>query len=338
MGERTFRVAVVWRGDAQARATADPTTVRLAPIFRALAAAGLAAEPCVYDEGFIDEVRDQLLACDAALVWVNPLAAGARRGALDALLEEAEAAGVLVSARPAVIAAMGVKSVLHRTRHLGWGSDVRLYETPQALAVGLPASLAEAGPRVLKQDRGNDGQGVWKVEAVGDLVEVREAHGDAPSRRVPLADFLRERVGDLAAGPLVDQAYQPRLPEGMVRCYMAGDRAAGFGHHLVRALAPADAGPGGPRLYSGPDDPRFQRLRRLMEDDWTPGLLAALSLRRADLPAIWDADFLLGARNPVGEDSYVLCEINVSSVFPMPDEAPAALAEVLRERLALRPR
>lgn len=336
MGERSFRVAVVWRGDAQARATADPATVRLAPIFRALADAGLSAEPCVYDESFSDEVRRQLLACDAALVWVNPLAGGARRGALDALLEEVEAAGVLVSARPSVIAAMGVKSVLYRTRVLGWGSDVRLYETAEAFAAGFPASLAEAGPRVLKQDRGNDGQGVWKVERVGDLVEVREAHADSPPRRLPLADFLAERMADLASGPLVDQAYQPRLPEGMIRAYMAGDRVAGFGHHLVRALAPPDAGPGGPRVYSGPDDPRFQRLRHLMETEWTPGLLRILGLAPDDLPAVWDADFLLGPKDAAGQDSCVLCEINVSSVFPMPEEAPAALAAVLRERLRRR--
>jgi hypothetical protein len=333
MGERSFRVAVVWRGDAQARAAADPATARLAPIFRALADAGLSADPCVYDESFAEDVRRQLLACDAALVWVNPLAAGVRRGLLDAVLEEVEAAGVLVSARPSVIAAMGVKSVLYRTRDLGWGSDVRLYQTAEAFATEFPASLAETGPRVLKQDRGNDGQGVWKVEGVGDLVEVREAHADGAPRRLPLADFLAERAGDFASGPLLDQAYQPRLPEGMVRAYMAGDRLAGFGHHLVRALAPPDAGPGGPRLYSGPDDPRFQRLRRLMEDEWTPGLVRTLGLATDDLPVVWDADFLLGPKTAAGEDSYVLCEINVSSVFPMPDEAPAALAAVLRDRL-----
>jgi len=331
------RVAVVWRGDAQARATADPATVRLAPVFAGLAAAGFAAEPCVYDESFEAEVREQLLACDAALVWVNPLAAGARRDRLNALLDEVADAGVLVSARPAVIAAMGVKSVLYRTRRLGWGSDVRLYETAEAFAGGFPSSLAQAGPRVLKQERGNDGVGVWKVSRTGDGVEVREAHADAAPLRLPLSAFIAERAGDLAFGPLVDQAYQPRLPEGMIRCYMAGDRLAGFGHHLVRALAPADAGPGGPRLYSGPDDPRFQRLRGLMETEWTPGLVAALGLALDDLPVIWDADFLLGPPDDEGRDTYVLCEINVSSVFPMPAEGPAALAAALKSRLGLSP-
>jgi hypothetical protein len=190
---------------------------------------------------------------------------------------------------------------------------------------------------VLKPNRGNGGGGVWKVEAApGGQVRVQAADGDPGGAMVPLDAFLAERLAEFeAADGFVDQAYQPRLPEGMVRCYMSGGQCAGFGHHLVRALAPPDAGPGGPRLYSGPDDPRFQRLRGLMEQDWTPRLAEILEIAPDDLPAIWDADFLLGPRDVGGEDSYVLCEINVSSVSPMPQEAPAAIARTLESRLAL---
>jgi hypothetical protein len=52
-----------------------------------------------------------------------------------------------------------------------------------------------------------------------------------------------------------------------------------------------------------------------------------LDLDRELLPLIWDADFLLGPKTPSGEDTYVLCEINVSSVLPIPDEAFAPLAD-----------
>jgi hypothetical protein len=77
---------------------------------------------------------------------------------------------------------------------------------------------------------------------------------------------------------------------------MAGDRCAGFGHQKVKALidaqvARADAGP---RLYTSNADPRFQRLRRLLEDEWTPQLISLLEIPRRDLPMIWDADFMLG--------------------------------------------
>jgi hypothetical protein len=71
-----------------------------------------------------------------------------------------------------------------------------------------------------------------------------------------------------------------------------------------------------------------------METEWTPQMMKILGLDRASLPVIWDADFLYGPKDAAGEDTYVLCEINVSSVFAIPDEAPAAIARLTRERLA----
>ena len=53
----------------------------------------------------------------------------------------------------------------------------------------------------------------------------------------------------------------------------------------------------------------------------------------AALPALWDADFLYGPKDPSGDDSYVLCEINVSSVLPFPPEAPEKLAQATRTAL-----
>jgi uncharacterized protein DUF6815 len=73
-----------------------------------------------------------------------------------------------------------------------------------------------------------------------------------------------------------------------------------------------------------------------MEQAWTPELARILDIERADLPTIWDADFLLGPKDKAGEDSYVLCEINVSSVFPIPDEAPGAIAATLARAFKLR--
>jgi hypothetical protein len=332
----SFRVCVVWRGDAQARREASAEASRLRAIFEALGRRGVAAEPCVWDESLEAEVRAQIANANGVLVWVDPISTqtGARRGVLDALLREIGGRGVFVSGHPDVVAKMGVKSVLHATRELGWGSDTRFYETPAAFAADFPARLS-GGAKVLKQNRGNGGIGVWKVETAADgQVAVREARGGAETRNLPLAAFIAERAVDFGeAGGLVEQPFQPRHLDGMVRCYMAGDRVAGFGHQLVRALADPEYGPAPPRLYSGPADPRFQKLRALMERDWTPGLCRLLEIAPDDLPVIWDADFLLGPKTADGEDTYVLCEINASSVFPIPDEAPDALAAVTAERL-----
>jgi hypothetical protein len=70
-----------------------------------------------------------------------------------------------------------------------------------------------------------------------------------------------------------------------------------------------------------------------METEWTPQMMAVLGLDAAALPIIWDADFLYGPRTASGADTYVLCEINVSSVFAIPDQAPAAIARLVKGRL-----
>ena len=70
-----------------------------------------------------------------------------------------------------------------------------------------------------------------------------------------------------------------------------------------------------------------------MEDEWTPQLTSLLDIPRRDLPMIWDADFMRCPPGLDGTDSYVLGKINASSVFPIPDEAPAEIARRVADRL-----
>ena len=336
------RVALMWRGDQEARARASAQRGRLVPVFEALAAEGLAAEPAVYCEEVAAEVRQQLLGMDAVLVWIDPLSDGRDRSQLDPLLRDIAAQGVWVSADPDVILKMGVKEVLYRTRDFGWGADTDLYATPADFRARFPARLTE-GPRVLKQNRGNAGQGVWKVELAkgaapdGDaLVEVLHARRGSEVEHMPLAALMDRCEGYFAGdGRLIDQPFQARLPEGMIRCYLVQDRVVGFGRQLIKALMPPEAGEPGPRIMSGADDPAFQALRARMQDDWVPAMMRRLDIDRAALPAIWDADFLYGPRTAAGEDTYVLCEINISAVLPIPDGAPAEIARCVSRRLAM---
>ena len=61
--------------------------------------------------------------------------------------------------------------------------------------------------------------------------------------------------------------------------------------------------------------------------------ISMLNMPPRELPMIWDADFILGPTGADGADTYVLGEINVSSIFPMPDEAPAEIARRVANRL-----
>jgi hypothetical protein len=338
-----YRVAVLWRGDREARSTATPQNNRYHRIFEELAALGIAVEPAVFDEEFADEVREQLLNVDAVLVWVDPLSRGKTRAVLDPLLREVAARGPWVSAHPDVILKMGTKEVLYRTRELDWGTDTRGYRTAAQFAAEFPALLGSGGPRVLKQNRGNDGQGVWKIEPAGkaDTVRVLHALRGSTQEELPLAQFISRCEAYFADGGLIiDQPFQPRLPEGMIRCYMGADKVAGFGHQMIKALIPpppegpdSPAAQPGPRMMHGPDAVPFQALRAKMEGEWTPQMMQLVGLEPGTLPIVWDADFLYGPRTSSGEDTYVLCEINVSSVFAIPDEASGIIARLTLDRL-----
>src|SRR5471030_1590451 len=201
-----YRIAVLWRGDREARRAATPQNNRFHRIFAELAAIGIHAEPAVFDEEFADEVRGQLMAADGVLVWVDPIHGGKTRAVLDPLLRDVASRGPWVSAHPDVILEMGVKEILHRTRHLGWGADTHLYRTAADFAGAFPSRLRSAGPRVLKQNRGNGGQGVWKVELVSAtalgtaMVRVLEARRGSVPEDVALAAFMTRCEAYFASG------------------------------------------------------------------------------------------------------------------------------------------
>jgi len=352
------RAALLSPGDRETRNASTLEGHRLRGVAEALRQIGVVAELAVYADEFVDEVRDQLRRVDGVLVWVNPIENSRDRSVLDAMLRQVADEGVFVSAHPRVIQQMGTKEVLFRTRGMSWGSDTHLYKTPQELREQLPLRLAEGKPRVLKQYRGNGGNGVWKVGLRSDAasasaspgsgqpsaetpVRVRHALRGSIEEEMPLGEFLtRCELYFAGTGPIIDQPYQERLTDGMVRCYLAGDRVAGFGHQLINALfpppagkAPSEAPQPGPRLYYPETTPDFQAIKAKMEEEWLPDMYRVLGIDREALPVIWDADLLYGPKTASGEDTYVLCEINVSSVYPFPDSALGPLAEETGRRL-----
>lgn len=344
------RLALLYPGDRAARDRSDPAESRLAALFAALADAGVHAEPAVYHDDFADEVAAQLRQVHGVLVWCNPIEGGRRRDRLDALLRERAAAGTFVSTHPDTILQLGTKDVLVDTRDLPFGSDVHRVDSLEQLAAELPARL-QRGPRVLKQYRGHSGIGVWRVQRADDAegsparpLRLRHAQRGAEEERVDLPTLQQRLAGHFEpeqGGHMIDQAWQPRLAEGMVRAYLVQDRVAGFGHQAVNALYPGRAGgpapQPGPRLYHGPDEPRFQELRQRLESGaagWIELLRQRVGLGRDQLPMLWDCDFMFGEREPDEPERYVLCEVNVSSVSPFPPSAIEPLVAAISVRLA----
>jgi hypothetical protein len=335
----TPRVALLYPGDRAARDRSDPAESRFAALFDAFAAAGVATEPAVWHYDFADEVAAQLRQVGAVLVWCNPIEGGRRRDRLDAVLSEVAAAGVHVSSHPDAVRRLGTKDVLVETRDLPFGSDVRRVDSLAQLEAELPARLRR-GPRVLKQHRGHSGIGVWRVELVPSLAQgpslllkVRHAQRGSEEETVGLPTLLQRLAPYFeaeAGGHMIDQAWQPRLRDGMLRAYLVEDGVAGFGHQAVNALHPDEPQPG-PRLYHGPDWPGGQALKAQLEGGWVKLLHERVGLARERLPLLWDCDFMFGEG-----DGFVLCEINVSSVSPFPPSAIGPLVASTEARLAAR--
>lgn len=337
-------VALLYPGDRAMRDRSDPAESRFAPLFEAFARAGLQAVPAIYHDDFAGEVEAQLRECRVVLVWFNPIHEGRRRDRLDAMLRRVADVGVVVSAHPEAILKLGTKDVLFDTRDLPFGSDVRRVESLRQLEAELPERL-RGGPRVLKQYRGHSGIGVWRVEAADaaaakGMLRVRHAQRgseeevmDLPALLEHLAPYFEGAGG----GHMIDQPWQPRIVEGMVRAYLVEDRVAGFGHQAVNALYPAAAGQPAPqpgsRLYHGPDLAPFQDLKACLESEWVEMLAARVGLERDRWPLLWDCDFMLGGGASAAAGRYVLCEINVSSVAPFPPSAIAPLVSAVQARL-----
>jgi hypothetical protein len=313
---------------------------KLHGVFAAFSDLGVDADPVVYSDEAVDSVRAQLLGLDGVLVWVNPIEHELDRSKLDGLLREVAAAGVWVSAHPDVILRIATKEVLVDTREMSWGTDTRLYRSLQELTDVLPGRLV-AGPVVLKQHRGMGGGGVWKVEHAvepSDLI-VQHAAGGAPPETVSLSAFL-ERCEPYfeGAGLMVEQPFQPRLPEGLIRAYLSQDRVVGFTHQFPRGLMPPDADTrSSEKRWELAEESRYADLRARVEQEWVPELQRIAAVDTPALPVIWDIDFLYGPKTDSGEDTFVLCEINASSTFAFPDFAMPTVARAAIACIEQRP-
>ena len=339
------RIAVVWRGDAEAERVGLASNERLRPVCEALEAHGAAVEAIVYRDGVAPSVRSRLLAVDGVLVWVDPIGGGEDRVVLDRLLREVSDAGVWVSAHPDVIALIGTKEVLCRTRELGWGSDTVLYADLETFRREFPIRLERDGVRVLKPERGNGGLGVWRIELVepggratpdARVLAQHAVNRDTSGEEIALSEAMARFA---RAGSIVDQAYQPRIAEGLVRVYLVVDEVVGFALQSADSIIAAGGDPtrvmGVPsaKTMVPPDDPRFALLLSRVQSEWIPQMEGVLAVDPERLPVLWDADFIRGHPTPDGDDTYVLCEINASCVTPFPPAVPDRLARVAIRRV-----
>lgn len=291
------------------------------PMVHALEERGYEAEVIFYEFEKHEEIFNYVL--HNAVAYVSRINPGNLKNEASyfALLRDLSDKGIIGMPHPDAMIGYGAKDALVKLTSTSLvPEDTFAYYTLDELVDNFPSALAN-GERVLKQNRGSTGEGIWRVSLVDKGTEHPHAKTqikctEAKDNHVEyweLGAFMQfcEKyiVGD--NGMLVDMPFLPRIKEGEIRLLMLKDKPINVVHKK-----PADSEDAfSATLFSG------AQYRYDSPEDWSElveGFLDQLPeitsmLGGYDLPLIWTADFILDNAAD-GSDTYILGEMNCSCV------------------------
>ncbi|ERI07596.1 Cj0069 family protein [Aneurinibacillus aneurinilyticus] len=231
----------------------------------------------------------------------------------------------------------GVKGMPHPDAMIGYGAKdalIKLRDTPlvpedtfayydiASFKKNFPKSLKK-GERVLKQNRGSTGEGIWRVQLASDSEEAEEVSLNATLRCTEAKDNHVEEhtletfmtfceqyiIGE--NGMLVDMPFLPRIKEGEIRLLMLHKTPVNVVHKKPAEGEDAFSATlfsGAKYRYDSPEE--WGGLVRSFLDS-LPVIMERLG--GYNLPLIWTADFILDT-DEQGHDCYILGEMNCSCV------------------------
>jgi len=297
------------------------------PICNALIKQGWNAYPVFYSDAKYDQLLTELSDVTGVIPRVNPgTYEGVTNSKLNALQTKLAADfGVKLMSSPDVRVKMGAKDALVKIKDLQCGMpDTFAYYDMQSFTSNFPTVMS-TGPRVLKQNRGSQGSGIWICELdhypggllPGDTVlKLTEAVDNHVEHRT-LDDFMafceQYIVGE--EGQLIDQRFLPRIVEGELRVNMVFDKPTQIVHKKpMEGGLSATLASGATYTNHEPDDPQFSDLMSKFVNLDLPLIMPALEMSDEPLPLIWTADFILGPKDAEERDTFLVGEFNCSCV------------------------
>ncbi|CAM2965305.1 Cj0069 family protein [Helicobacter burdigaliensis] len=321
------------------------------PMVNALKAKGFDAEVVFFDDAILrnEAQRNKIYEyvknnADGYVSRVNPGNLKEEKLYFD-VLRKLCADGLVGMPHPDAMVGYGAKDALTKLADTDLvPNDTYAYYDIKTFKETFPKSLAK-GERVLKQNRGSTGEGIWRVRLANEdaynkseslplntkiiCTEAKDNHTETRE----LGEFMefceQYIVGD--NGMLVDMTFLPRIKEGEIRILMLYKTPVYVVHKK-----PAEGGDAfSATLFSGAkyryDEPKeWQALI-----DWFLAQLPEIrsKLGNYDLPLIWTADFILDTDSK-GNDKYVLGEINCSCVgFTSPEEFMEKIALMVGDNI-----
>lgn len=294
------------------------------PIIDSLKKRGWTAEIIFYrDEDRGEIYRYTYEKADAYISRVNPGNLYDETGYFQ-MLKELVTYGIEGLPHPDAMNAYGAKNSVEQLKGTDIvPKDVFTYYDFDGLKENFPKSLAK-NVRVLKQNRGSTGEGIWRVEVIErdkykniiplnaklKLTEAKDNHTEEKT----LQEFMEFCIQYLEGnnGLLLDMPFLERIKEGEIRVLMLRNKVVNVVHKKpVKAKDAFSA-----TLFSGAkyryDKPeKWSELVNLVEK-MVPTIQQRLG--NYDVPLIWTADFILDTDHKTKKDRYVLGEINASCV------------------------
>lgn len=299
------------------------------PIVKSIQDAGWNSEVVFYRPEWSDDLFTYVSEnFDAYISRVNPgNIPGGEKGYFE-LLNRLSEAGLVGMSTPTEMMAYGAKDALVKLADTDLvPDDTYAYYDVETFHKTFPSSISY-GERVLKQNRGSTGSGIWRVQ----IQDAEVAKNVEPGTSLPLDTKLKcteavdnhtevRELGEFMDfcdqyiigdnGMLVDMRFMPRIVEGEIRILLVGPHPV-----FVVHKKPAAGGDNfSATLFSGAkytyDKP--EAWQDLIDKFAEARPIIAEKLGGDNIPLIWTADFMLDD-GPNGEDTYVLGEINCSCV------------------------
>merc|ERR1712178_211413 len=317
--------------------------------------AGMSCELLHYVHDEHDKFMELVKKFDALIVRCNPgqiKEDGGSQAKFDDGMRAIRKMGIQVWPSPDVMEFMGAKDALCKIANLNIGlEDTLAYYDEAEFAAGFKKTMAFQ-PRVIKQNRGSSGEGIWiiKLKAgnycstfgerscedseVLDLMEANDNHAEehtvgefiefcVKGRTEKSGEWTSKGVGKYleggkaAGGQLVDQRFCPRIVEGELRYNSIGEKLVGIIHKKPKEGGiSAVGGTGSVYTFYGPDEPKFANLTTNFLEKDMKLIMPALGLADEPIPLWWTTDFILASPEgtPASEEKWIVGEFNCSCV------------------------
>merc|ERR1719478_204022 len=324
------------------------------PFVNGMILAGISCQPIHYLHEEHDKFFEVCSKFDALIVRCNPGQInqdGGSQQKFDDAVRALQAKGIQAWPSPDVMEFMGAKDALTKIAHLNIGlEDTLTYYDDAAFIEGFKKTMAFQ-PRVIKQNRGSSGEGIWIIKLKvgnycatygerscedGEVLELMEAN-DNHAEEHTVAEFIEfctkgrtDKSGEWtskgvgkyleggkeAGGMLVDQRFCPRIVEGELRYNCIGKKLIGIIHKKPKEGGiSAVSGTGSVYTFYGPDEPKFKNLTTnfLVKD--IDLVMPSLGLNEP-IPLWWTTDFILASPvgTPAEEEKWIVGEFNCSCV------------------------